>query len=171
MWWREGGARECREVMKIKFFTKIQQLSLLFQHISMIFLTMADWLFNFSTFSFSIYGSFQFSDFRFLDLVKNDTHVQVSFDFHTSPFSPHSISLYLRHYHLRTGALEPNLLMTNGSLRPQTLTIFPFRNQLQRKFPYDITISTAMTIIFSGCRSSVVSTVTLQLSSYLPVKM
>ena len=45
-------------VMKAKIFAKIQQLSIpffnTFDDISM----MADWLFNFSTFLFSIYGGF-----------------------------------------------------------------------------------------------------------------
>ena len=60
-------------VMKAKIFAKIQQLSLLFQHILMIFLMMTDQLLNFSAVLFSIYCSFfnsQSSDF--LDLVKTE---------------------------------------------------------------------------------------------------
>ena len=62
-----GGRGEVSRVMKAKFFAKIQQLSIPFFNTFDNILMMTDWLFNFSTFLFSIYGS-QFSEFRFFGL-------------------------------------------------------------------------------------------------------
>ena len=66
---------------------------------------------------------FQFSDFRFLDLVKNDARIQVSFDFHS--MNTHSIDTKFILWQARLQIYS--LQMSMPVLMHQVLPIIVFR--------------------------------------------
>ena len=75
---------------------------------------------------------FQFSDFRFLDFVKNDAHVQVSFDFHSS--SIHSIDIKFILWQARSQNYSLQLSMP--ALMHQVLPIIAFCLQSRQLIPF-----------------------------------
>ena len=75
---------------------------------------------------------FQFSDFRFLDLVKNDARVQVSFDFHSMNTHFIDTKLILWQARLQIYSLQTSM----PALMHQVFPIIAFRLKCRQLIPF-----------------------------------